>query len=89
MQDKPKRNDDVYVREGGPYADLLRELVESGRYGSAAEVVLEEMDCQPCHGYFCEKFDEPECIKRVPVERVNAAIERVLRASGSNRDASC
>lgn len=46
---------------------------------SAAEVVLEEMDCQPCHGYFCEKFDEPECIKRVPVERVIAATERVLR----------
>jgi ADP-heptose:LPS heptosyltransferase len=45
----------------------------------AAEVVLEEMDCQPCHGYFCEKFDEPECIKRVPVERVIAATERVLR----------
>jgi predicted lipopolysaccharide heptosyltransferase III len=57
--------------------------------GSVAEVVVEELDCQPCHGYFCEKFDEPECIKRVPVERVNAAIERVLRASGSNRNANC
>jgi predicted lipopolysaccharide heptosyltransferase III len=48
---------------------------------NAAEVVFEEMDCQPCHGYYCEKFDEPECIKRVPVERVTATIERVLRAS--------
>ncbi len=46
---------------------------------AAGEVVREEMDCQPCHGYFCEKFDEPECIKRVPVDRVVAAIERVLR----------
>jgi heptosyltransferase-3 len=46
-----------------------------------AEVVLEEMPCQPCHGYFCEKFPEPECILRVPVERVTAAIERVLRES--------
>ena len=46
-----------------------------------AEGVLEEMDCQPCHGYFCEKFAQPECILRVPVERVTAAIERVLRAS--------
>ena len=46
-----------------------------------AEVVFEEMECQPCHGYFCEKFDEPECIKRVPVERVMAAAERVLRES--------
>ena len=34
---------------------------------NAAEVVYEEMECQPCHGYFCEKFEEPECIKRVPV----------------------
>ena len=49
----------------------------------AAEVVMEEMDCQPCHGYFCEKFDEPECIKRVPVERVIAATERVLRETDS------
>jgi heptosyltransferase-3 len=46
-----------------------------------AEVVLEEMPCQPCHGYFCEKFPEPECILRVPVERVTAAIERVLRVA--------
>lgn len=46
---------------------------------AAAEVVLEEMECQPCHGYFCEKFAEPECIKRVPVDRVIAAAERVLR----------
>ena len=51
---------------------------------SAAEVVVEEMDCQPCHGYFCEKFDEPECIKRVPVERVIAATARVLRESSGD-----
>jgi heptosyltransferase-2/heptosyltransferase-3 len=46
-----------------------------------AEIVVEEMECQPCHGYFCEKFAEPECIKRVPVERVLSAVERVLRES--------
>jgi predicted lipopolysaccharide heptosyltransferase III len=45
---------------------------------AAAEVVLEEMPCQPCHGYFCEKFPEPECILRVPVERVVAAIDKTL-----------
>jgi predicted lipopolysaccharide heptosyltransferase III len=44
-----------------------------------AEVVLEEMDCQPCHGYYCEKFAQPECILRVPSERVIAAVDRVLR----------
>jgi predicted lipopolysaccharide heptosyltransferase III len=43
-----------------------------------AEVVFEEMPCQPCHGYFCEKFPEPECILRVPVSRVIAAIEKCL-----------
>ncbi len=47
----------------------------------ASEVVLEEMECQPCHGYYCEKFEQPECIKRVPVERVVAAIHRVLSES--------
>ena len=46
----------------------------------ANEVVLEEMPCQPCHGYFCAEFEKPECILRVPVDRVVGAIDRVLRA---------
>ena len=45
---------------------------------AAAEIVFEAMPCQPCHGYFCEKFAQPECILRVPVTRVTAAIDRVL-----------
>ena len=45
---------------------------------AAAEVVFEEMPCQPCHGYYCEQFAQPECILRVPVTRVTAAIDRVL-----------
>jgi len=45
---------------------------------AAAEVVFEEMPCQPCHGYFCEKFPQPECILRVPAPRVLGAIERCL-----------
>jgi heptosyltransferase-3 len=55
---------------------------------TVAEVVLEEMECQPCHGYFCEKFAAPECIKRVPVERVIAATERVLRGSSPRSGAT-
>lgn len=43
-----------------------------------AEMVFDELDCQPCHGYYCEKFDQPECIKGVAVERVMAAIDRML-----------
>ena len=46
-----------------------------------AEMVFDELDCQPCHGYYCEKFEEPECIKGVAVERVMAAIERVINES--------
>lgn len=43
-----------------------------------AEVVREEMPCAPCPGYTCGEFGEPECIRRVPAERVVAAVERVL-----------
>jgi ADP-heptose:LPS heptosyltransferase len=46
-----------------------------------AEVVREELPCQPCPGYTCAEFDQPECIRRVPVERVVAAIERVMEES--------
>lgn len=43
-----------------------------------ATVVREELPCQPCPGYTCGEFDQPECIRRVPVERVKVAIESVL-----------
>jgi ADP-heptose:LPS heptosyltransferase len=46
-----------------------------------AEIVYEELPCQPCHGYFCEKFPVPECILRVPVNQVEAAIDRVINSS--------
>ena len=46
-----------------------------------AEVVREEMPCAPCPGYTCSEFDAPECIRRVTVERVTAAVERVLEES--------
>ena len=42
------------------------------------EVVREEMPCQPCHGYFCAEFEKPECILRVPIDRVVGAIDRIL-----------
>ncbi len=50
---------------------------------AAAAVVREELECQPCHGYFCEQFEQPECIRRVPVENVVSAVERVLRESAT------
>ncbi len=42
------------------------------------EIVREEMPCAPCPGYTCGQFDAPECIRRVPVSRVMAAIEIIL-----------
>lgn len=43
-----------------------------------SEVVREELSCQPCPGYSCAEFDAPECIRRVPVERVRVAIDKVI-----------
>jgi hypothetical protein len=37
------------------------------------------MACAPCAGYACAEFGEAQCIRRVPAERVVAAVERVLR----------
>lgn len=47
------------------------------------EIVTENLDCAPCAGYTCEKFDQPECIRRVPIENVKAAVEKVLTATNS------
>ena len=48
----------------GPQTQLI-----GGPGPKLQQSVLEEMECQPCHGYFCEKFELPECIKRVPVDQ--------------------
>ena len=50
-----------------------------------AEVVREEMPCAPCPGYTCAEFGAPECIRRVTVARVTAAIDRVLREVDSRQ----
>jgi predicted lipopolysaccharide heptosyltransferase III len=43
-----------------------------------AAVVREEMACAPCPGYTCAEFGVAQCIRRVPVERVTAAVASVL-----------
>ena len=50
-----------------------------------AEVVREEMACAPCPGYTCAEFDVPQCIRRIPVERVTDAVARVLEESVGRR----
>lgn len=42
------------------------------------EVVTENLPCAPCAGYKCAEFDEPQCIRRITVGHVTAALERVL-----------
>jgi len=42
------------------------------------EIVSETMPCQPCVGYFCKEFDQPECIRQVSVENVLKAINRLF-----------
>ncbi len=46
-----------------------------------AAIVREEMPCAPCPGYTCAEFGLAQCIRRVPVARVVAALEEVLRQS--------
>jgi lipopolysaccharide heptosyltransferase II len=46
-----------------------------------AAIVREEMACAPCPGYTCKEFGIAQCIRRVPVERVTAAIAQVLAES--------
>jgi lipopolysaccharide heptosyltransferase II len=48
------------------------------------EIIYEEMPCQPCHGYFCAEFETPQCILRVPLERVVGAVDRILRQTAFN-----
>ena len=42
------------------------------------EIAREVLPCQPCPGYVCGEFAAPECIRRVTVEAVRAALEKVL-----------
>lgn len=42
------------------------------------EIVREILPCQPCPGYVCNEFAAPECIRRVTVDAVRVAIEKVL-----------
>lgn len=43
-----------------------------------SEIVREQLQCQPCPGYTCAVFDQPECIRRIKVEQVLNAIESVM-----------
>lgn len=44
---------------------------------AANEIVFREFPCQPCAGYTCEAFVEPQCILQVAPEQVFNAIARI------------
>ncbi|MEP6924183.1 MAG: glycosyltransferase family 9 protein [Pyrinomonadaceae bacterium] len=50
------------------------------------EVVSENLLCAPCAGFSCSEFDQPQCIRRVSVQRVIDAIKRVLFAAQSKSE---
>ena len=50
---------------------------------AANEIVYEKFACQPCAGYFCKEFAEPQCILSVKTESVFTAIEKILAKSES------
>ncbi len=45
---------------------------------SPFEIVFREMPCQPCAGYVCKEFDQPQCILDISVQSVERAIEKIL-----------
>ena len=99
MTNEHKRNDDVYVREGGPYADMIRELVESGRFESPAEVVLEglalvreqELARKARSDWLREEIqkgiDSADRSELIPAEEVFARLEEKYRKA-DNKPAS-
>ncbi len=49
------------------------------------EMVFEEFHCQPCPGFECKEYGDAPCIRNIAVEKVFAAIERVLAAKDSRK----
>ena len=95
MINDTKRNDDIYVREGGPYADMIRDLVESGRFDSPAEVVLEglalvreqELARKARSDWLREEIqkgmDSADRGELIPAEEVFARLEEKYRKAAS------
>jgi lipopolysaccharide heptosyltransferase III len=53
---------------------------------SAAQVVQNPYECNPCPGDRCYRFERPECILSVKFEQVQSAAESVLTRSGHPAD---
>ena len=42
------------------------------------QLIRSDLPCMPCAGYFCLQFDEPRCIRSIPVEPVFEAVQSLL-----------
>jgi len=47
-------------------------------WGVDFELVKSDLPCIPCPGYSCSQYDEPVCIQTVPVDRVYAAVKKLM-----------
>ncbi len=54
---------------------------------SRFELVQNRFDCNPCPGYRCLVYSEPQCILSVEAGQVKAAADAVLRMPGNERQA--
>ena len=94
-----RRNDtDEYVRAGGPYAELIRGLVESGRFENAAEVVLEGLSLlrdrellrkareQDLAARIHVAIDQAERGELIPAEEVFEQLSRKYQAMAEKQD---
>jgi ADP-heptose:LPS heptosyltransferase len=50
------------------------------------EIVFEEFACQPCAGYECTEFGEPNCILSVRPEKVITTVDRLLDETQKSGD---
>ena len=41
-------------------------------------LIKSDLSCIPCPGYFCLHYDEPRCIRSIPVEAVFSAVQSLL-----------
>ena len=47
-------------------------------WGTEYRLIKSDLSCIPCPGYFCLHYDEPRCIRSIPVEPVLQAVESLL-----------
>lgn len=47
-------------------------------WGAEHQLIKSDLPCMPCPGYFCLHYDEPRCIRSIPVKPVFEAVQSML-----------